>query len=329
MALSNSQYDELIRHYNAKQLASRHRLEARRKMIYSSSPRLEQIDDEIAEISVAQAKRLIDGDENALSALKQRIFELTAEKNNILSSLGYKPEDLQPQYECPDCKDTGFINGQRCHCFIQASIDLIYTQSNIRDILEEENFSTFSYDYYANDTTDKMTGLSPLESARRAVTICQNFIADFDHSFENLCFYGESGVGKTFLSNCVAKELLDSGHSVIYFTSFQLFDIFEKNTFERDSDVILAHQNIFDCDLLIIDDLGTELTNTFTTSKLFLCLNERMLHRKSTLISTNLGMEELAAVYSERICSRIFSNYTMIKLFGDDIRLKKKLSRLQ
>ena len=139
----------------------------------------------------------------------------------------------------------------------------------------------------------------------------------------------ESGVGKTFLSNCVAKELLDSGHSVIYFTSFQLFDIFEKNTFERDSDVIIAHQNIFDCDLLIIDDLGTELTNTFTTSKLFLCLNERMLHKKSTLISTNLGMEELAAVYSERICSRIFSNYTMIKLFGDDIRLKKKLSRLQ
>lgn len=329
MALSNSQYDELIRRYNARQIANQHRLEKRRATIYSKNPRLSQIDDEIAETSVSQAKRLIDGDTGALTSLKQRLTELTAEKNAILAQLGYKPEDLQLQYECPDCKDTGFINGKRCHCFLQASIDLVYTQSNIREILQEENFSTFSYDYYSSDIKDATTGLSSLELAKRAVTICRNFITDFDVSFENLCFYGEAGVGKTFLSNCVAKELLDNGHSVIYFTSFQLFDIFEKNAFERDADVIAAHQNIFDCDLLIIDDLGTELANAFTTSKLFLCLNERMLHKKSTLISTNLGMEELAAVYSERICSRIFSNYKMIKLFGDDIRLKKKLSRLQ
>ena len=130
---------------------------------------------------------------------------------------------------------------------------------------------------------------------------------------------------RLFLSNCVAKELLDRGHSVIYFTAFELFHVFEKNVFERAQDMALPYQNIFDCDLLIIDDLGTELSNSFTVSQLFLCLNERILRKKSTIISTNLGLNQLAEIYSERTFSRISSNYTMIKLFGDDIRIKKKL----
>ena len=128
----------------------------------------------------------------------------------------------------------------------------------------------------------------------------------------------------TFLSNCVAKSLLDQGRSVIYFTAFQIFDILSKGIFEKDSDAISAHQNIFDCDLLIIDDLGTELVNSFTTSQLFLCVNERILRQKSTIISTNLSMNQMVDVYSERTLSRISSNYSIIKLFGDDIRIKKR-----
>ena len=139
--------------------------------------------------------------------------------------------------------------------------------------------------------------------------------------------YGNTGVGKTFLSNCVAKDLLDSGHSVIYFTAFQLFDILSKGVFEKDSDAIAAHQNIFDCDLLIIDDLGTELSNSFTTSQLFLCVNERILRHRSTIISTNLNLAQVADIYSERTLSRISDSYTIIKLFGDDIRIKKHTMR--
>ena len=126
------------------------------------------------------------------------------------------------------------------------------------------------------------------------------------------------------MSNCVAKELLDRGHSVIYFTAFQLFDILSKGVFEKDEDALAAHQNIFTCDLLIIDDLGTELSNSFTTSQLFLCLNERILRKKSTIISTNLGMNQIADIYSERVLSRISSNYTLLKLFGADIRILKR-----
>ena len=117
---------------------------------------------------------------------------------------------------------------------------------------------------------------------------------------------------------------MDRGYSVIYFTAFQLFDILSKGVFQKDADAIAAHRNIFDCDLLIIDDLGTELTNSFTASQLFLCLNERILRKKPTIISTNLGMNRLAEIYSERVLSRISSHYTLINLFGADIRILKR-----
>ena len=232
---------------------------------------------------------------------------------------------FEPVYECPDCKDTGYIGWKPCHCFKQQAIDLIYTQSNIKDILTKENFSTLSLDYYSDSNVNPATGLTSLATAKAAVARCHEFVDQFDNTFANLYFFGDTGIGKTFLSNCIAKELLDSGHSVIYFTAFQLFDILSKGVFEKDADAIATHQNIFDCDLLIIDDLGTELSNSFTTSQLFLCLNERILRQKSTIISTNLNMNQVADIYSERVLSRIMTYYTIIKLFGEDIRSKKRI----
>ena len=325
MALSNSQYDEIFRSYDAKQLKAKRDAEARMQDAYTRAPRLREIDAEIASASVSSARRLLDGDEGALLELKKHLKALCGEKKLLLKGL-HLPEDyFDPVYECPDCKDTGYVDGRPCHCFTQQAINLIYAQSNIQDILKAENFDALSFDYYSDDIVNPTTGLTSLATARAVVARCHRFIDEFDDSFSNLLFYGDTGIGKTFLSNCIAKELLDAGHSVIYFTAFQLLDILSKGVFEKDADAIAAHQNIFNCDLLIIDDLGTELANSFTASRLFLCLNERMLRQKSTLISTKLSIDQLADVYSERICSRIFSSYTMIKLFGDDIRLKKKL----
>ena len=181
--------------------------------------------------------------------------------------------------------------------------------------------------YVTHDQTEAMT------LGTRIVVMKDGVVQQIDTPYnlynkpKNIFFYGNTGVGKTFLSNCIAKELLDAGYSVIYFTAFQLFDILSKGVFEKDADAIAAHQNIFDCDLLIIDDLGTELSNSFTTSQLFLCVNERILRQKSTIISTNLNLEQIAEIYSERTLSRISSNYSFIKLFGDDIRIKKRLSK--
>ena len=128
------------------------------------------------------------------------------------------------------------------------------------------------------------------------------------------------------MSHCVAKELLDTGHSVIYFSAHRLFDILAKHAFGKDELQFGEYQNIFDCDLLIIDDLGTEMTNFFTVSQFFICLNERMVNRKSTLISSNLGLSDIASIYSERISSRISDGYILLHLFGEDIRIKKKLT---
>ena len=325
MALTNSQYDEIQRGYDERQLHNKDLLASRTKEVYAKIPELKEIDHSIAQSAVNSARKLFDGDESAIATMKAQLAALRSRKAALLSSFGYPEHYLQAVYTCPDCKDTGFINGMHCHCFTQQAIDMIYTQSNIKDVLESENFSTFSFDYYSDDEVSSTTGLTPLETAKAAYATCQEFIQKFDSSFANILFYGDTGTGKTFLSNCIAKELLDKGHSVIYFTAFQLFDILSKGIFDKDNKAIDAHQNIFDCDLLIIDDLGTELVNSFTTSQLFLCLNERILRKKATIISTNLNIGQIADIYSERVLSRIAGHYTIIKMFGDDIRMKKRI----
>ncbi len=324
MALTNAQYDEIMRGYDKRQLQNKYIRDKRIENAYKLSPRLKEIDDGIASASVQQAYRLMDGDKSALPVLKATIEDYKEERAALLGTLGFPQDYFDPIYTCTNCHDTGYVNGQKCHCFKQAIINTVYSQSNIREILERENFSTLTYDFYSDSQINPATGLSALQTAKQAVVECHNFIDNFENKPKNLLFYGDTGVGKTFLSNCIARDLLDAGYSVIYFTAFQLFDILSKGVFEKDADAIAAHQNIFDCDLLIIDDLGTELANSFTTSQLFLCVNERILRQKSTIISTNLSLGQIVDVYSERTLSRISSNYTIIKLFGDDIRIKKR-----
>ncbi|EOS47619.1 ATP-binding protein [Lachnospiraceae bacterium JLR.KK009] len=327
MALSNTQYDTLMRRYEARQLENQHIVAERINALYPKFPRLAEIDAAISSHSVAQAKKFIEGDESALPQLKKDLSALAAERREVLKSHGYPENYFDPPYQCPDCKDTGYIGREKCHCFRQAAIDLVYTQSNLRQILEQENFQNFTYEYYSDSLKNPSTGLSSLATAKQAVSLCKDFIAGFGTEFKNLFFYGDTGIGKTYLSNCVAKELLSRGYSVIYFTASSLFHIFEKGYFGKQADFSEDYQNIFECDLLIIDDLGTELSNSFTVSQLFLCINERILRRKASIISTNLSLGQLVDTYSERVFSRISSSYTMIKLFGNDIRIQKKLGQ--
>ena len=325
MALTNAQYDEIMRGYQSRQLRNRHLTQERLDEVYAKVPQLKSLNDNIASLSVEAARKKLEDDNLSYNLLKKKIADLRQEKALLLEDNGFDENYFEPVYTCKDCKDTGYVDGEKCHCFKQEVINVVYSQSNIKNILSRENFNTFSYEYYSDDEINPTTELSALETARRAVNECKHFIEDFDNKPKNLFFYGNTGVGKTFLSNCVAKELLEKGYSVIYFTAFQLFDILSKGVFDRDADAIAAHQNIFDCDLLIIDDLGTEFANSFTTSQLFLCVNERLLRQKSTIISTNLNLNQMVDMYSERTWSRISSNYTLIKLFGDDIRIQKKL----
>lgn len=339
MPLKNEHYNKILREYDRRQLENRHQLLEKQQRIYVTIPALKELDEEIAKNAVQATKLSLLGDEQALSRLKETNHELSEAKKALLIAHNFPEDYLTLSYHCPDCKDTGYITDTRwsdedhvllsknkCHCFKQAIVDMLYTQSNIRQALEKENFSTFSYDYFDHTHIDPSTNLTSYDNMVRVVAACQNFIQNFDTKFENILFYGNAGAGKTFLSNCIAKELLSSAHTVIYLTAFELFDILEKHKFskgENNYQIEEQFQGILDCDLLIIDDLGTELNNTFTNSQLYLCINERQLAEKSTIISTNFSLDELGKQYSERIFSRITSNYTILKLYGDDIRLKK------
>lgn len=325
MPLSNEQHNALMRMYEEKQLKSRDRLNRRYEEIYEKLPAVRDIDNTISFLSVKQARKLIDGDAAALEELKTEIHRLAGERSIVLAAGGYPADYLEPVYECSDCQDTGYIGRSKCHCFMKAAIDLFYTQSNMQEILAQENFDTFSLDYYSCNYIDRLTGLSSLEIARRALTVCRNFTSEFDHSFDNLFLYGSTGTGKTFLTHCIARELIDTSHSVLYLTAASLLDIFQNRALDREDLSESAYEHILDCDLLIIDDLGTERSTAFTVSQLFVCFNERILRKKSTIVSTNLSLDDIKSRYTERIFSRISSHYTMLRLVGDDIRIQKKL----
>lgn len=328
MALKNTQYDAIIRDYNRKQLDNRRRQEERMRRVADELPQLEEIDREIASLSLQCAQRILNGQPASVEDLKLEIAAYAQRRTSILLRSGYPADYLDMHYTCPDCHDTGFIGNEKCHCFRQAEIDLLYTQSNLASVLEKENFDTFSYSYYPEDITDPATGRNALENIHKIAEECRAFVRDFDAKGGNFLFYGETGVGKTFLTHCIAKELLESSHSVIYFTAFDLFERLSEATFHKNNteeDLRRIHSCIFDCDLLIIDDLGTELTNSFVSSQFFLCINERLMNGKSTVISTNLSLGALRDLYSERVFSRISSGFTMRRIIGRDIRLTKKL----
>lgn len=325
MPLSNEQHNALMRMYEEKQLKSRDRLNRRYEEIYEKLPAVKEIDNTISFLSVKQARKLIDGDTAALEELKSEIRRLAGERSIVLAAGGYPADYLEPVYECPDCQDTGYIGRSKCHCFMKAAIDLFYTQSNMQEILAQENFDTFSLDYYSCNYIDRLTGLSSLEIAQRALTVCRNFTTEFDHNFDNLFLYGSTGTGKTFLTHCIARELIDTSHSVLYLTAASLLDIFQNRALDREDLSESAYEHILNCDLLIIDDLGTERSTAFTVSQLFVCFNERILRKKSTIVSTNLSLDDIKSRYTERIFSRISSHYTMLRLVGDDIRIQKKL----
>lgn len=317
MPLTNTQYDIILRDYETRQLKSRHELERKTAYVYEHVPGYRELDDSVATISVMQGKKYLEGNEAAIKDLKNQLVEICERKTQLLINAGLTGDYLKPVYTCSDCKDTGYIDGQKCHCFRQAMITLLYEQSNIRDMLQSENFDTLSYEYYDGEHLSRF---------RNAVTTCRNFIKNFNSDYHNLFFCGTVGTGKSFLSNCVAKELIESGHSVIYFSSSNLFDLLSKYSFdyknrEEQSD---RHNDLYQCDLLIIDDLGTEMTTQFVATQLFSLLNERHMWKKSTIISTNFSLEELRNRYSDRIFSRITSNYEICKLTGPDIRIYKK-----
>lgn len=322
MSLNNSQYESIMKSYEQTREANRRLTQERRLAVYAQIPEYSALEESVATLSVSMAKQMLAGDDDALAHLHAALADIGNKKKALLAEHGYPADYLDPIYKCPDCQDTGYLENkegrrEKCHCFRNQEIALYYEQSNIRDMLSKENFSTLSYQYYQGED---------LEHFRKAVDICRYFVENFKQDYHNLFFYGTVGTGKSFLSGCVANEILQQGHTVIYFSAQGLFETLARYSFEEKSKEALYNfcNDLYNSDLVIIDDLGTELTNAFVTSQLFSCLNERHLRKRATIISTNLSLEELHNRYSDRIFSRIANNYQLCKLTGPDIRMYRK-----
>ncbi|MCR5301270.1 MAG: ATP-binding protein [Lachnospiraceae bacterium] len=321
MALTQTQYEGLMRVYEERRDSARHTLEENRRTIRETIPGYRDIENRIADLAVKCSLSVLDGDDRTASKISDEIKELSSEQKKLLSESGFEEDFLEEKYVCRDCSDTGYLpSGEKCHCLKRAITRFMYRQSNIEEVLEKENFDTLRYDIYTDTEREK---IQPI------IDECRHFADDFGSVYRNILLYGNVGTGKTFLTNCIAKAVLDKGYSVIYFTSMRLFDTLSRVQFSYDYEGFRDVQDdIFSCDLLIIDDLGTENVNSFVASRLFDIINERDLRKKSTVISTNLNFGELDARYTDRSFSRLFGSYTVLHPDVEDIRVRKRRSGL-
>ncbi len=326
MSLSHSQYLAIEREYSRRLNQDREEQQQRIREVFGRLPELKAIEEELADLAYQKAEAMLAGQKDTTARLEARRKFLRNNKISLLKDSGYPQDYLELHYQCELCKDTGFTEEGECRCRQRAVTALLYGQSMIQEVLQRENFSTFRLDYYDRTHPDPESGITGYDLMRGHLEVCREFIEGFEQNRENLLLMGDTGTGKTFLSHCIAKELLDRYYSVIYLSATQLFEMLAKRTFGREgADLSEEADQIFTCDFLIIDDLGTELTNSFVTSQLFTCINERILRRRSTLISTNLTMNDMLRIYTERITSRLIGNYRILRFPERDIRLYKRM----
>jgi len=335
--MANSTLHTLLQEYERNRTQAEYLSRDKKDTLYAENPRLAEIELELSQISIATAKQLLlHPDENLLATLNAQILALKKEKQAILSSLHLTEEDLLPKYHCSVCKDTGYVQEENtvystmCNCLKQRLYDLEYNKCNISN-LDKQNFDTFSFDYYATtcDEAKYKSKISPRENMQKIYAIAMKFIENFDADTEkNLLFTGNTGLGKTFLSSCIANEILKKGKTVLYQTASNMLDMIIDYRFGKSSVSLDMYQNLLNVDLLIIDDLGTESMNQMKFAELFNVLNTRLLqqNRKTvkTIISTNLSLQNLFSKYDERIVSRLVGNYNICYFFGEDIRFKTR-----
>ena len=301
-------------------------LQRRQNEVYKKLPKVEQLDDEIKKVGIKMVREVLfnpdKGEEITLKA-KETIEALKMEKAFLLTEGNISADYLDLTYDCLNCKDTGYLDdGQRCSCMKQMLINRAYKMSNLESVLDKENFKTFDIKVFSNDPFEGER-LSPRENMMEILSYAEGFIGNFrENNGENLLFYGTTGLGKTFLCNCIAKALLDKNKIVIYQTAFTILDILEKRRFRKDISDITEYDYslLFDGDLLIIDDLGTEVSNTFTNAEIFNIVNTRLLAGKKTIISTNLTPNEISEIYTDRVFSRILDKFIPLKFYGKDLR---------
>ena len=305
----------------------------RQQQLFAREPELADIDRRLRGTMSQIITRALKGGRDpvpAIHAIRDENLALQRRRGELLTALGYPADYLEEKPRCARCGDAGFLpDGSMCACLRSYyAREQIAELSHMLDI-GSQSFDTFRLDYYSTDRG----GLprSPREAAQRNLEICQSFARDFRPGKQNLLLFGAPGLGKTFLSACIARVVSEDGFSVVYDTAGHIFSQFEAAKFRRDDDGDTAGEDVercMNCDLLILDDLGSEMTTSFVQSALYQIVNTRQMERRSTIISTNLTPGELARRYTPQIASRIEGEYTLLPFAGEDIRkLKKERAR--
>lgn len=335
--MNNPLLKQILNEYEIKRNKAIQEASKRKQSLLEVNPRLAEIESEISKISIETAKSIIiannEDKEKLLNELKKKSNNLIKEKTKFLKDLSKTTEFFDPDFECKICKDTGFIQKNEksvmCNCLKQKIYDVAYNKSNIGN-LEHENFSTFNIRLFSDKPNKERfkSDISPRENMSLLKEKAINFIENFDDPLEkNLIFTGGTGLGKTFLTNCIANEILKEGKTVLYQTAPVMFDEILDEKFGKDNAISNLRENILNVDLLIIDDLGTEKFSDSKIEELFIIINTRLLNQNhkitKTIISTNLTIDELVSIYTMRIGSRLAGSYRFLRFLGDDVRIKK------
>ena len=329
-------YDGVVLHRASARLeeerkARQARTEELRGRLYTQRPELRDIDRQlkgaILDIITASLKHGSDP-RPALQVVRDNNMELQARQAQLLQELGYPPDALDDTPACPKCGDTGWVGAGMCDC-----LKALCAQEQVKELtslldLGEQSFDNFSLDWYS-ELPWPGESLSPRENMEFIYDWCLNYAQKFGRFyFKNLFLTGEPGLGKTFLSACVARTVAENGFSVVYDTAINLFARFEEQKFGRDSQEGVAARDdtrrYLHCDLLILDDLGSEMTTAFVQSALYTLVNTRLTQGKATIISSNLSMDGVRARYNGQTASRLEGEYRTLRFYGEDIRLQRK-----
>ncbi|MBR7071522.1 MAG: ATP-binding protein [Clostridia bacterium] len=297
------------------------RFEEIKNAAYRQNPRLSEIDREIAQKGASVVTTALSGDTAALAALQATLTALQEERQSLLAQAGV----AQEPFDCALCHDTGYVQGKICDCIKNEARRLTAQQMSAEMPLNECRFENFNLNYYADKPDEN--GVSPRKRMTAIFKLCKEFALNFQpNNGKNLLFMGNAGLGKTHLTLAIVSAVIDKGYEVIYGSAQNLLNLVEREQFSAEKGD--SFETMTRCDLLVIDDLGTEFTSPFALTTLYGLINTRLLANRSTILNTNLSMAEIEARYTPRISSRLIGNYTAKKFFGKDIRQLKAMEKI-
>lgn len=329
MGYSREVYDAAMAELNRRRTRAEGEAQERRAAFYALFPRAREIQGELAHLAAGTAKAVFGGSgaAQAMERLRNKSLALQKERESLLQQAGLEKDALKPAYTCGKCQDTGFIDGRMCNCLKGLLRQEAYRRLNEMTPLTLSGFEQFDLRYYS----DRGEGdqLSPRAHMEQVLAFCRQYAEKFSLHSESLLFQGRTGLGKTHLSLAIAREAIQKGYGVVYGSVQNFVTALEKERFGRDGGEGRqdTNQMLLHCDLLILDDLGTEFSTAFVTTALYNIINTRLMAEKPTVISTNLSMKELLDRYGERMVSRMIGGYQRILFAGRDVRQLKNMER--